>query len=397
MAEQCIEAAEILLPVSSVDMNKWAVIACDQHTSDYRYWEEVEKLVGDSPSTLRLTLPEIYLSDRCEERIKSIRKAITQYRQKGIFRKLPKGFVMVERKTKNSPLRRGIVLSVDLEKYSYEQKSNALIRATEATILERIPPRLKIREGAEMEFPHIMLLYEDPKNLVLGPLQNQDDLEKLYDFELNMGGGHVVGKFISDYQPVIDRFSKLEKDGLLFMVGDGNHSLATAKVLWEKIKNNLSRQEQEYNPARFALCEAVNIYDESIAFEAIHRVVKGVDPRDFIAGLSVSGKGQGAIYTAGKKSSLSVPEDVPEAVKSIDAYISKYISEKGGEVDYIHGEEALCALTKERTDCVGICLPKMNKSKLFDAVKRFGSLPRKTFSMGESEEKRYYIEGKEIL
>ena len=395
--KSCIAVPEILLPRVGTDMHAWAVIACDQHTSDSAYWSELEQTVGEKPSTLRLTLPEIYL-DRadCAVRIGNIAKAMREYRDGGVFRKLPKGFVLVRRKTPYSPVRTGIVLAVDLEEYSYEKQSNASIRATEATILERIPPRLKIRECAELEFPHIMLLYDDPQDLVLGELKGRTDLETLYDFELNMGGGHVCGQFVSEYEEVIRRFESLKKDGLLFMVGDGNHSLASAKALWEKIKANLPASEQESHPARYALCEAVNLYDEGIRFEAIHRLVKGVDTADFAKNFSGTGKGNGAFYVSGKKQSISLPEEAADAVRMVDSYISEYVSKNGGSVDYIHGEQALAQFTRENPDYVGICLPKMDKGQLFGQVQRFGSLPRKTFSMGESEEKRYYIEGKEI-
>lgn len=395
--KSCIAVPEILLPRVGTDMHAWAVIACDQHTSDSAYWSELEQTVGEKPSTLRLTLPEIYL-DRadCAVRIGNIAKTMREYRDGGVFRKLPKGFILVRRKTPYSPVRTGIVLAVDLEEYSYEKQSNASIRATEATILERIPPRLKIRECAELEFPHIMLLYDDPQDLVLGELKGRTDLETLYDFELNMGGGHVCGQFVSEYEEVIRRFESLKKDGLLFMVGDGNHSLASAKALWEKIKANLPASEQESHPARYALCEAVNLYDEGIRFEAIHRLVKGVDTADFVKNFSGTGKGNGAFYVSGKKQSISLPEEAADAVRMVDSYISEYVSKNGGSVDYIHGEQALAQFTRENPDYVGICLPKMDKGQLFGQVQRFGSLPRKTFSMGESEEKRYYIEGKEI-
>ena len=395
--KSCIAVPEILLPRAGTDMHAWAVIACDQHTSDSAYWSELEKTVGEKPSTLRLTLPEIYLDKAdCAERIGNIAKTMREYRNGGVFRKLPKGFVLVRRKTPYSPVRTGIVLAVDLEEYSYEKQSNASIRATEATILERIPPRLKIRECAELEFPHIMLLYDDPQDVVLGELKGRTDLETLYDFELNMGGGHVCGQFVSEYEEVIRRFESLKKDGLLFMVGDGNHSLASAKALWEKIKADLPASEQETHPARYALCEAVNLYDEGIRFEAIHRLVKGVDTADFIKTFSGTGKGDGAFYVSGKKQSISLPEEAADAVRAVDSYIMEYVSKKGGSVDYIHGEQALAQLTRENPDYVGISLPKMDKGELFGQVQRFGSLPRKTFSMGESEEKRYYIEGKEI-
>ena len=395
MSQSCIFAPEILLPVPSVDMTAWAVIACDQHTSDQSYWEKLEKLVGDKPSTLRLTLPEIYLNGDYSSRISEICETMRTYKGKGIFRKLPKGFILTERSTPYVPMRRGIVLAIDLEAYSYEKKSDALIRASEQTILERIPPRVKIREGAPLEFPHIMLLYDDPDDIVMRSFADED-LPVLYDFDLNMGGGHIRGKFIKNFSKVINLFDSLICNGLLFMVGDGNHSLATAKVIWDRKKETLSPEERLHHPARFALCEAVNLHDDGIYFEAIHRVVKGINTEKFLSGCKPFGKGKGSLYVGGKRTDYGVAVDVPAAVAGVDAYISKYIAENGGEVDYIHGESAVQELTKVNSDCVGICLPKMKKSELFPQVNQYGSLPRKTFSMGESEEKRYYIEGKEI-
>lgn len=394
MDKTCIAVPEIVLPAAGVDMTAWAVIACDQHTSDAAYWEELDRFVGDRPSALRLTLPEIYLSDS-ERRTAEIERTMREYRARGIFRKLPPGFVAVGRSAPGTPVRRGIVLAVDLEAYSYAPKSDAMIRATEATILSRIPPRLKIRENVSLEFPHIMLLYDDPSDTV-GQCVRARLGETLYDFDLNMGGGHIRGRFVSDCAPVIAAFASLIKDGLLFMVGDGNHSLATAKTAWERLKPSLSAAERETHPARYALCEAVNLYDEGIRFEAIHRFVTGIDPYKFARSLSFAGEGAGELCIGGKSAPLRLPADVPQAVAAADEAIGAYIAENGGEVDYVHGDDAVRALTAKRKDSAAILLPKMDKAALFDAVKRGGSLPRKTFSMGESEEKRYYIEGKEI-
>ena len=396
MKDCCVHIPEILLPREGVDMEKWAVIACDQHTSDPVYWEKLEELIKDAPSTLRVTLPEIYLSGDCSGRVAQVAETMKRYRAGGVFRKLPAGFVLVERDTPFSPTRCGIVIAVDLEKYSYEIGARAEIKATEATILERIPPRLKIREKVELEFPHIMLLYNDPLDIVLGPLKNAD-LPVLYDFSLNMGGGSVCGRFVSQTQEVISRFEALVKDGLLFMVGDGNHSLATAKAAWEKIKPTLSASERETHPARYALCEAVNLYDEGIRFEAIHRLVKGVDAQEFARSFrTTGGTGRGTMYIGGEGQEIPLPASVPLAVAETDCAIAAYLEVRGGSVDYIHGEDALRKLTQEHADYVGIALPKMQKSEMFAYVAAHGCLPRKTFSMGESEEKRYYIEGKEI-
>lgn len=394
--KSCIAVPEILLPRDHTEMEKWAVIACDQHTSDPAYWEELEKKIAGSPSTLYLTLPEIYLDHPdCERRIRDICATLHSYLEKGLFTKLPRGFILVTRKTNVSAPRTGIVLAVDLEEYSFLPGSKTMIRASEATILERIPPRLKIREKVSVEFPHIMLLYNDPQDTVLGPLK-REALPVLYDFTLNMGGGSVCGKFVSNTQEVIDRFTSLIKDGLLFMVGDGNHSLATAKASWEKIKASLSEEEQATHPARFALCEAVNLYDEGLNVEAIHRVVKGVDAQTFLKEFKTEGAGQGTLYIGGKGKKISLPASVPHAVEEVDLQIAAFLKKHGGSVDYIHGESALCKLTAEHAEDVGIALPKMDKSEMFAYVAQNGSLPRKTFSLGESEEKRYYIEGKEI-
>ena len=383
MDKTCIAVPEIVLPAAGVDMTAWAVIACDQPTSAAAYWEELDRFVGDRPSALRLTLPEIYLSDS-ERRTAEIERTMREYRARGIFRKLPPGFVAVGRSAPGTPVRRGIVLAVDLEAYSYAPKSDAMIRATEATILSRIPPRLKIRENVSLEFPHIMLLYDDPSDTV-GQCVRARLGETLYDFDLNMGGGHIRGRFVSDCAPVIAAFASLIKDGLLFMVGDGNHSLATAKAAWERLKPSLSAAERETHPARYALCEAVNLYDEGIRFEAIHRFVTGIDPDKFARSLSFAGEGAGELCIGGKSAPLRLPADVPQAVAAADEAIGAYIAENGGEVDYVHGDDAVRALTAKRKDSAAILLPKMDKAALFDAVKRGGSLPRKTFSIGESE------------
>lgn len=395
----CVYVPEILLPREGTDMGKWAVIACDQHTSDRAYWDELENYVKDAPSTLRLTLPEIYLSGDCSARIRAIADTMKRYRKEGVFRKLERGFVLAERKTPYSPVRFGIVLAVDLDAYSYDVNAKAAIKATEATIVERIPPRLKIREGADVEFPHVMLLYNDREDSVLKDLKGAlSSLEKLYDFELNMGGGHIRGYFVPCAEEIAARFEALaDEDGLVFMVGDGNHSLATAKAAWEKIRAGLTEEERQSHPARYALAEAVNLYDDGIRFEAIHRIVTGVDAKKFAAGFPEAAEGDAFLAVQGEKARNPLGKDAAAAVKLADGYISDYIAENGGEVDYIHGEEEILRLTRERADSVGILLPKMDKADLFGTVKRHGCLPRKTFSMGESAEKRYYIEGKEIV
>lgn len=398
MNDCCVRIPEILLPKEGTDLCRWAVIACDQHTSDPAYWEELGRFVGRAPSTLRLTLPEIFLTEDCAGRIAAIHRAMNEYLRGGIFRRLPAGAVLVERKTPFSPARFGLVISVDLEAYSYEAGARAQILASEATIVERIPPRLKIREGAPLEFPHVMLLYDDREDRVLGKLKaSRASLEKLYDFTLNMGGGNVRGYCVPAAEEIVSAFASLaDGQGTLFLVGDGNHSLATAKAYWEKVKAGLPEEERALHPARFALAEAVNLYDEGIRFEAIHRVVTGVDPEKFAASFPREGEGEAYLVVRGQKCAAPLGRDAASAVRKTDEYIAAYLLENGGGVDYIHGEEEVRRLSLQ-DGCVGVLLPRMEKSALFAAVEKHGCLPRKTFSMGESAEKRYYMEGKEIV
>ena len=393
MKNSCIFVPRILLPQPDADMTAWAVIACDQHTSDRAYWSALDALVGDKPSTLRLTLPEVYLEDAdCPARIAKIAETMRDYRARGVFRTLPPGFVLVQRTAPGMPVRTGIVLAVDLEAYSFEKQSDALIRATEATILERIPPRLKIREAADIEFPHILLLYEDMQGAVAAAARSHRS-GALYDFALNMGGGRIRGDFIADVQPVLDAFAGLVRDGLLFMVGDGNHSLAAAKLCWERIKPGLDAAQRKTHPARYALCEAVNIYDPALTFHPIHRLVKTGNPEDFVRGWDIKGDGMAVVVCGGKRAEVPFPRDVPSGIRMLDDYIEKFVSAFGGEADYIHGDGELVALSRRG---VGVLVPRIEKGDLFPLIERGGNLPKKTFSLGEGREKRYYIEAKRI-
>lgn len=392
---KAIKIPQILLP-KDADMRLWSVNACDQFTSDKKYWEELDGLVGANPSALRLIFPEIYLKDNPEKRIADINAKMREYLGGGVFKTVEGGFILVERTTQ-SGTRTGIVLAIDLEDYDFKAGSKALIRSTEATILERIPPRVKIRENAPLELPHIMLLYDDPANAVLGAVKRG---EKLYDFEMNMGGGHVVGTFVKNAEEVTDAFYALadgDKYGngekLLFAVGDGNHSLATAKTCWENIKKTLSPEEAENHPARFALVEAVNIYDPALTFEPIHRLVKTDAAEKFVRGYKPKGGKKAYIAVDGKVTEAPFSDDVPQGIRELDGYISEFLKENGGEVDYIHGEEEL---KKFSAQGVGVILPAIEKSDFFHLIVTGGNLPRKTFSMGEGNEKRYYIEAKLI-
>ena len=390
-----IKIPELLLP-KDAKMELWACNACDQYTSDYAYWEKLDKLVGSAPSALRLIFPEIYLKDKPEERIKAINAQMRNYVDSGVFRQVEGGFVLVERATQ-SGVRTGIVLAIDLEAYDFAVGSKALIRSTEATILERIPPRVKIREKAEIELPHVMLLYDDKQNAVLNAVERG---QTLYDFDLNMGGGHVKGTYVKNAEEVAQAFYKLcnsnkygNGEKLLFAVGDGNHSLATAKTCWEKIKATLTKEQAEEHPARYALAEAVNIYDPALTFEPIHRLVKTDKPEKFVCGLKANGDKNAYVVVNGKETKIPFDCDVPNGIRQLDRYIAEFIEENGGEVDYIHGEEELKQLSSLG---VGVGLPPIAKDDFFRLIVTGGNLPRKTFSMGEGNEKRYYIEAKRI-
>ncbi len=405
--DSVIKADNILIP-NVPDFTAWACIACDQFTSEKDYWEQLENAVKGKKSTLNLTLPEIYLEDNIDERIKKINANIKEYLNSGVFKKLDNGFVLTVRKTPFVERRIGLMAAIDLEKYDYSKKCDALIRATEGTIEERIPPRLKIRKDADVEFPHVMVLFDDEKREITETLyKNRKNYKKLYDFTLNMGGGSIEGYFIDDYKSVIEQFEGLldddrltakygKPDKFLFAVGDGNHSLATAKTHWNNVKKTLSNSEIENHPARYALVELVNIYDEGIYFEPIYRYVFGVDKEKFLSGLKGVDGGVMRVYADGKTESYNGKNSLPDGIRAVDEYIKNYIRANGGAVDYVHGEENIKKLVDGKCDAVGVLFEKLNKSDLFKYVSNNGAFPRKTFSMGEGVEKRYYLEGRRI-
>ena len=407
MKETAIKSDKILLP-NTQDMTAWATIACDQFTSEPDYWKELKARVGDKKSTLNLTLPEIYLEDGADQRIEKINENIKSYLSNGVFNALEKGFVLTIRKTPFVPRRIGLMAAVDLEKYEYSQKSDALIRATEGTIEERIPPRLKIRKDADVEFPHVMVLFDDERREITESLfEKRDTLEKLYDFELNMGGGHVEGYFVPESENVVEKFAALldadrltkkygREDKFLFAVGDGNHSLATAKTHWNNVKATLSEEEKIDHPARYALVELVNVYDEGIYFEPIYRYVFGVEPEKFAEGLKSVDGGNMRVYQGGKMTDSKGENGLPDGIRAVDKYIKDYIAINGGGVDYVHGESNLIKLVDDKKDAVGVLFEKLDKADLFKYVSSNGAFPRKTFSMGEGVEKRYYLEGRRI-
>ncbi len=407
MIKSCVKGTEILLP-KNVDMNKWACIACDQFTSQPEYWAELERTVAGKPTTLDMYFPEIYLNDNPEERIKFINSNMQKYLNSGVLQSLNPGMILTVRSTPFVERRIGIICAVDLEAYDWTPGSGALIRATEGTIEERIPPRLKIRKDADLEFPHVMVLFDDERLEIAENLyENRSQLKKIYDFDLNMGGGKIEGYFIEDYQPVIDKFLGLldserliakygKDDKFLFAVGDGNHSLATAKAHWNSLKETLSEAERESHPARYALVELNNIYDEGIYFRPIYRFVYGIDRVKFLAGLKNVDGGKIRAYSEGKTEYREGKNSLPAGIRAVDGYIKEFIAANGGEVDYVHGDDDLKELVDARQDAVGIMFEEMDKSELFKYVSASGALPRKTFSMGEGIEKRYYLEGRRI-
>ncbi len=429
-----IQIPQVYLPKPGTDLTKWAVIACDQFTSQPEYWNEVEKIVGDAPSTLNLTFPEVYLEKPGkEERIRNIQSTMRKYMDEGILQPHD-GLVYVERTVKGKT-RKGIVLCLDLEAYDYTQGSSSLIRATEGTIVDRLPPRMKIREGALLELPHILVLIDDPNCTVIEPLSAaKSKLEKLYDFDLMLDSGHLAGYAVNQESEdkVVDALHGLakpetfaakygidkDKPVLLFAMGDGNHSLATAKAIWEKIKPQVGMD----HPARYALVEIENVHDEGFEFEPIHRVLFGLK-KDLFAelektfgtnltyrpvasaeemvkvvdsaqgekqaiGLVGASKGFGVIEIANPSSNLPVG--------TIQSFLDVFLKIDGAEkIDYVHGQDVTVKLGSQPNNA-GFYLPGMRKSDLFKTVILDGALPRKTFSMGEAREKRFYIEARKI-
>jgi hypothetical protein len=429
-----IQVADLLLPKNGINMTQWSVIACDQYTSQPEYWENVKKIVGDSPSTLNLILPEVFLGKPEEEKQTELtRQKMAEYLSGDVFVQR-EGIVLVERKVDNKT-RHGLVLALDLEKYDYNKGSKSLIRATEGTILHRLPPRIKIREGAPLELPHILVLIDDPDCTVIEPfISRKAELEKIYNFNLMLGSGHLSGYFLnqeSQINQLVEAIRKLadahvysHKYGvdidtgvLLFAMGDGNHSLATAKAIWEKNKAAVGMD----HPSRYALVEIENIHDSGLEFEPIHRVlfelkenpltamrayyqdnfrltrVASAAEMKHIVDTQKGGEHAiGIIQPDGfSVASISNPQsNLP--VGTIQAFLDEWVNkERVKDIDYVHGAETVVELGTEPGN-LGIYLPAMEKSDLFKTVILDGALPRKTFSMGEAHEKRFYLECRRI-
>ena len=434
--EMGIKIPEILLP-KNLDTEKWAVIACDQYTQDKNYWIQAEKLVDGSPSALNIILPEIYLNDNTDERIKKIHENMTSYIKNGIFDKERKEFIYIERTTAFGRMRRGLIAQIDLERYDWKPGTKELIRATEATIKERMPPRMKIRSGAPLESPHIMLLANDPKcGFVEGTGERVKSNTPLYSGRLMQNGGSISGWSISGKADIEYLRASLETlfsentqtDGstFLFAVGDGNHSLATAKAVWEERKAELKSSGADENAlktdsVRYALVEIVNLYDTGLTFEPIHRVMFGADPQKLIEFIAQTLNGTisaldgaeklesavknskadfGFIYTTdnGKTAYKLISTKIETlAVSRFQPAADDFISSHSGtEIDYIHGSKETVALGKQK-DAVGILLPPIAKESFFTTIAEHGALPRKSFSMGEADEKRFYMECRRLF
>lgn len=419
MTKRAFSPGDILLPKSGTDMTKWSVVACDQYTSEPEYWSAVSEFVGDAPSTLHITFPEIYLEDGDgDARIESINSNMSKYIESGLFSDAVSKYIYVERTQRNGKIRRGLMGVVDLEEYDYMPGSQSKIRATEGTVLERIPPRVKIRKNARLEIPHIMLLIDDAEKSVIEPLDSaKESLELAYEFTLMQDSGSIRGYFVNDAEAEridaalatfadVDTFNKKYnvsgKGVLQYAVGDGNHSLATAKECWRLVKETLSPDEYDTHPARYALCELVNLHDSSLEFEAIHRVVFDIDPKKMREALSeyyelsdnaeqkfimITADGNEEIGIANPKSNLTVG--------SLQKFIDDYLSANGGRVDYIHGEDVVNRLGSEPGNA-GFILPVISKDSFFPTVICDGALPRKTFSMGDAWDKRFYLEARII-
>mgnify|MGYP004464490449 FL=1 len=412
-------AGNILIP-KKTDMTKWSVVACDQYTSEPEYWNEVTKIVGDAPSTLNLTLPEIYLEESdVNERIKRINENMDKLLEEDFFNELEDSMIYLERTQSDGKVREGLMGIVDLEDYSYEVGSQTLIRATEKTVIERIPPRVKVRENAKLELPHIMILIDDEKKDIIESLKNKvTETDVVYDFDLMKNGGHIKGyklngevineintklENLADKDYFEKKYNVHDKGILLFAMGDGNHSLATAKACYENLKKTMSKEEYLNNPARYALVELVNLHSSALEFEAINRVVFDVDSKKLVEELTkyytinengngqefelVTSDGVKKLYIENPKSNI--------AVGSIQMFLDEYLKNNSGKIDYIHGDDVTKELTLKGNN-VGFIFKPMKKEELFRTVILDGALPRKTFSMGHSYDKRYYLEARKI-
>lgn len=407
-----IRPADVLIP-KLCDMSAWSVIACDQFTSQKDYWYAAYDIVGDKPSTLNMILPEAFLdSKNADEEGNKIFRTMTKYLESGIFAEYKDSYIYLERSLSSGKIRRGLICMIDLEYYDWAKGTKPLIRATERTVEDRLPPRVAIRQKAVLEMPHIMVFFDDPDEHVFSSVVKG---ESVYDFELMQNGGHVKGWRVADNSAVENAFSVLSSedelkskygrtsDPMILAMGDGNHSIAAAKLHWESVKKSLAESERDCHPARFALCELVNIHDDAICFEPIHKVIFNTEPSEFIESAKAhfsgnSGEGKTIkLITAERSQELSVcGMTYGELIASCEELCEKYVQNHGGTIDYIHGDNE-CESFSKRTDGAGIMLPRLNKSELFSSVMQSGPFPKKSFSIGHAEDKRYYLECRKIV
>lgn len=409
---QIFQPADILLP-HNADLKKWAVIACDQFTSDPEYWKRVRKYAADAPSMIHLILPEAELESHGQDSIDAINANMVRYLEDNLFQEYPRSYIYVERTLENGMIRPGLIGMVDLEAYDYGAGSVSPVRATERTVLERIPPRKMVRKDATLEFPHVLMLCDDDGCCLIEPIREaKNQLPKLYDFDLMEDGGHITGwlvdgetakafdeRFAAYSQSYKEKYSDLSGESVLLAVGDGNHSLATAKSCYEDRKAQNPGVDYSNHPARYALVELENIHDPALSFEPIHRILTGVDTGKLLADLQKICAPQGHMVTAITAEgtvTLSLDRTKGElAVAVLQEFLDGWLRDNPGKIDYIHGEDEVARLAAD-TDAVGFLLPPMEKHSLFRGVIAGGVLPRKTFSMGHAREKRYYLEGRRI-
>lgn len=412
-------SADILLPrLDAEGMKKWSVVACDQYTSEPEYWKETAQIAGNSPSTLNLIFPEVYLEDSgADERIAAINRTMQQYLDEGLFKEFPHSLVLTRRTQADGKVRTGLVGAIDLEQYDYNKGSTSQVRATEATVPSRIPPRVRIRRDAVLELPHIMILIDDVKRTVIEPLeQKRSALTKLYDFDLMQNGGHLEG-WLVDGENAKEVFAALDRladkdefnaryglsgqDVLLYAMGDGNHSLATAKECYEQKKREGA---PEAALARYALAEVVNLHSEALEFEAIHRVVTQADTNKLMSdmteqlGLTAPADGMQTftVLLNGERKAYSIAKPTANlTVGSLQNFLDRWLADNVGKIDYIHGEDVVESLSAAEGS-IGFLLPAMTKAELFPTVIKDGALPRKTFSMGHAHDKRFYCEARKI-
>jgi len=425
-----LQIPELMLPGPSIDKTAWTVVACDQYSSEPDYWEAVSTLTKGKPSTRHLMLPEVYLEQDDANAIQSIQQTMHEYLEQGVLESFNDGLVIIERTLSSGQKRLGVMVALDLEHYDYTAGAQTLIRATEGTIVDRLPPRIKIREGAPLELPHIMVLIDDPERTVIEPLFEQT-LKELYDVELMQNSGHLRGLQVAD-QGAIQRFGKAlaaladsatfkekyhtddSQQPLVYAMGDGNHSFATAKAIWEKMKSAQGFNQVANHPARYTLVELVNLYDQSLAFEPIHRVVFNTDPSALLTGFNSYCAERGIEVIQASENApanqsieycsadatgfLLINNPVQQlATGTLQQFIDHFLERHPqAKVDYIHGADATRKLAADKGN-IGFLLPPIAKDSLFKTVIFDGALPRKTFSMGEAEDKRFYYETRKLI